>query len=1232
MIVQVRHLVAGLLAVCALGLSSCGAGLIGGIASSGSGSDSGGRAPQLNVTNNTELPLVPAPGDVRTIILNDAQLTGSGLQVHVVLDPDDELEEPAVQLNPTARVQGTSTVISFELDMTEISSRLASTHTADIPAFLIVKAGLNRAAPPVEVTLVRQPTARLVLGPQTNEAVLSPAGDQVEIEVDGLRSTEASGIQVLVTTRDPESTTPGATITRLGTDIKIVTLPGGVPTIEVTIPGTQSPDQITLQVLDAIAGQSPEINNLYYRPEIALALPGQGPTTGGSLLTLIGTAMVPFDFSVGPAAYDFDKVTLTLHKGGRTTELPRADFREAESGSDRLVFTMPPSPDGRPGLVDIVLKVELDGFDAEVTSKLFLFANPDPFYGPRGAILDQSPVAAVPIKLDNAPSIAEAPDFAILTEQGGVGYVQLLLALQNGMFQPFAAPRKIGDHEVMAEHSPRDLLVGDFDGDSIPDLFVVNEGGGGQARHHVILGQARPAPPLGDVFAFPGAEGSSRGRVGHFDGDNLIDVLLVPGPNASPTTLPEVWLSRPTVTGEPHFVSAGYLDIGEFDYEAVEVADLDRDGSLDVAMATGSAGTSAMFSVVFGDGTGSFTSSAAVDVTVPGYIATAETRAVGLHACQNDGPSGTVPQSIAIVLSGDDVAATPTVAVLPQSVPRSFTTVVPTNGIYQAPEGIEPFGLSMAANLDEDPAGLLELVVTVRGEPTVVSSGLLQFDQTRFKALAGAIENGTAGGTEVPVLMSSLAFATAFPAGQLGPEAKAVFIVHEVDVDGARERRLSTRLVTVAAPDEPRLLPPDAGAAVPINIENIVGGNFSQLSVLAEGRARDLALASRNGLTGGDEVTVIINDGFGGFPGFGRTVQYPGLVPNSVAVIPDVLGDSDRLVFLSAESRVAVWRHKLNGAQVQNVDVESLPLRTLDPALAGRTLDDATMTEVADVDGDGILDLVVLLSFVGGPGEDKSWLALLRGKAGAAVGEHPFHMPTRLLELNRSASSFVTGDFAPHAGSALELAIAVPSAAAGELNGNHVVFCRYDAGATAADDAFVISADSSGPQVLLAGSQPELLQANDFDGDGLVDLLVACSGDRLLRLFRNTSAPGGEALEVDVGAFAQALSSPSELAAGQPTTLRLGDVNGDGNLDAVVVTEFSGTSGVSTTVATYLSSGTGEFSDARFASATRIGLFGERLSLDIGDWNRDDVPDLFLGWAVQAPSLVNLRVLFGGTR
>jgi len=212
----------------------------------------------------------------------------------------------------------------------------------------------------------------------------------------------------------------------------------------------------------------------------------------------------------------------------------------------------------------------------------------------------------------------------------------------------------------------------------------------------------------------------------------------------------------------------------------------------------------------------------------------------------------------------------------------------------------------------------------------------------------------------------------------------------------------------------------------------------------------------------------------------------------------------------------------------------------------------------------------------------------------------------------------------------LELAVAVPQGATG-VDGDHVRFFRYQAGETPADDRLVPAAASGGPQVLLAGSQPTQLAAADFDRDGSVDLLVACQGDSTVRLFRN-AAPVTTSPTVAIGSFSEALSSPWLLAAGAPTMLRLSDVNGDGNLDAVAFTESSVAAIKSTTVGIYLSSGAATFDGPRNVSPTRVGNRNARLSGDLGDWNRDGLTELFLGWDTSTPGDINLRVLFGGTR
>ncbi|MCU0864548.1 MAG: VCBS repeat-containing protein [Planctomycetes bacterium] len=1201
-------------------LTGCGSGLITGIVA---GSDSRRPAPPELTLLQPQLPLAPSPGTTVTVLIRNSEIAvGTRLEVILVADSGAGSIE-VEQSDPQLSVQSGAPSVTFTLVTTGMP------RTADLAGRIVVKADGRPIGEPKPVDLLRQPIAVLATaGP----SFVSAGGGEVELLVAGLRVTAASQLQVLVHVPDPDAPPVGKArgrITRAATDVELVPNGDGTAAVRATLPGNTFPVQAVVEVRDAIAGESTPITDLFYQPRIDLVSPSQGPTTGTSEPTLIGIALVPRDFGIGGAApLRFGDVELSFRKGGRRIDLPASDLLVAQSDSEQLRFRMPSSPDGRPGPVDIRLRVWMERVDAEgnrtrveatvTATGRFLFANPDPFFGPRGTVLEQAPVAVAPILLDSAtgalaqPDTEPAVDFMALTEIAGVAHLQLLLAQGNGMFQRFAAPRQIGSHEQPAERGPRDLCVGDFDGDAVPDVFVVNAGAA-SAVHQIVLGQVRPLPPLGDVRGVVAAGGSSRGRVADFDGDGRQDVLLVPGPEALPSQLPHVLLSRPLGIGRPAFAAPVDVLVRDYDYEAVEVADLDGDTVLDIAVANGTTGR---LDVAYGNGDGTFTNGVALDIAVPAL----QSRAVSLHALR-DG----LRQSLAVALAGRvEQSPSPAVAILRQDALRVYSAPA-QGGILQAE--LPAITTTLVENLDEDPAGQLEMLVAFADGSELL---LLQLrrDQDlralRFDlATAGTVLTGSEPAREI----RSLTFDRAFPRTAGSDGARAVFVVHETLVGGELEQRLSTRLIPPQSALQ--VLPSDAGGQVEPGFEDLVAGNFSDVDPGDSGPVRNLALLQQASPGQASRILLIENDGFGGFPGEGARLERSDLLVGSLTLMSGGSGTHDRLLFGTVESVFGVWDPAATGLQL----AESSPLRLVsdDPLLRGLDLAPGTCVVVGDVDGDGYQDAVVLLSF-GLAGAEQSAIALLRGKSGSSPGEFPFEMPTALTPVHGRSTALVLGDFAADGAipPRLELAVAVPDGtAAGGVDGNHVRFFRYRTDL----DRFVPGAAAGGPQVLLAGDGPTALAAADFDRDGSVDLLVA-GDDGRLRLFRNSAGPDPDG-GVVVGSFVLA-GAPQPVSPGLPRRLQLGDINGDGSVDAIVGVEFTSplTQLRSTTVAVYLSTGTGEFGEARPLSTFRLGQRNDRLVFDLGDWNSDDVLDLLVGWNTVQPRLTgnNLRVLFGGTR
>jgi hypothetical protein len=182
---------------------------------------------------------------------------------------------------------------------------------------------------------------------------------------------------------------------------------------------------------------------------------------------------------------------------------------------------------------------------------------------------------------------------------------------------------------------------------------------------------------------------------------------------------------------------------------------------------------------------------------------------------------------------------------------------------------------------------------------------------------------------------------------------------------------------------------------------------------------------------------------------------------------------------------------------------------------------------LGDVDGDGDLDLLAE-SFYAEDGEQ--------------------------VLLNGGAGDFLPGDVVPEAGFGLAL---VDLDADGDLDiaGAFAGFIAEE-GAEPLHGIRVLRNDGAGnfgdPEELLLGSAPAALAAGDVDGDGDIDLALATERD-----FFSEIPAGLQVLRND-GAGRFAAAEFLERSFTRPDSLAVGDLDGDGDLDAAVADRLSG--------------------------------------------------------------------------
>jgi hypothetical protein len=177
------------------------------------------------------------------------------------------------------------------------------------------------------------------------------------------------------------------------------------------------------------------------------------------------------------------------------------------------------------------------------------------------------------------------------------------------------------------------------------------------------------------------------------------------------------------------------------------------------------------------------------------------------------------------------------------------------------------------------------------------------------------------------------------------------------------------------------------------------------------------------------------------------------------------------------------------------------------------------------------------------------------------------------------------------------------SVVVGDFNGDgipDVALADYAAG----NVGILVGARSGGtyslsaPSTFQVQSEPASVAAGDFNGDGLLDLVVANFNGNSVSVLLNNTSPGGPV------SFQAATNYPiTESGGGNagPVSVAVGDLRGIGTLDLVVVNETGNN------ISVFLGNGDGTFK-AQVQYPTVTG--GNPLSVVIGDFNNDGKPDL----------------------
>ena len=686
--------------------------------------------------------------------------------------------------------------------------------------------------------------------------------------------------------------------------------------------------------------------------------------------------------------------------------------------------------------------------------------------------------AGSPFAVGASPAFVAAADFNgdgqldLVTANSGNNTVTVLLGNGSGGFTAAAgSPIAVGS-------SPRSMAVGDFNGDGNPDLVTTDYSGN---TITVLLGNGSGGFTAATGSPFATGVNPSSVAAGDFNGDGKLDLVTSHfNDNTVTVLLGDGTGGFTAAPGSPFAVGVNPA--------SVAVGDFNGDGNPDLATANFSDNT---VTLLLGNGAGGFTPSRGSPFAV-----------------------GTNPSSLAAADFNGDGQADLSIA---NSGDNTVTTLLNTLTAIAA----NPASLILYAAAGQAASTAIPVSVSsaTPGSTYTASSNRAWLTPT-------PTSNATAGATTVHLSANPVSLTAGIYMGTVRYIAPNFF-------DAATS-------VTFNVANPSGTLQATAGSPLAVGLapQSVAVGDFN-----GDGKP-DLVTANY----AGDNVTVLLGDGAGGFTAAPGSPFAAGTTPASVAV-GDFNGDGkpDLVTANTGGNNVTILLGDGAGgfspAPGNPFAVGSNPLSVA----------------VGDFNGDGKLDIVT-----------------------ANNGEHDI---TVLLGNGSSG-------FSPAPGSPFQTGLFPQSVVVGDGNGDgRPDIIVANSGSNAVTIFFGTgSGGFTGPGVFLVGSFPQAAALGDLNGDGKIDIVAANSGDNTVTVLLGNGS----------GGFTAAPGSPFGVGS-DPLSVIVVDVNGDGKPDIVTANVNDNT------LTVLLGNGSGGFTPA---SGSPFATGANPFSVAAGDFNGDGRLDL----------------------